>query len=43
MMFIHEIPEAKQLFTLVANEKDVDPYLDPRNVLVKKNKNLFIC
>ncbi len=26
-MFIHEIPEAKQLFTLVANEKDIDPYL----------------
>lgn len=26
-MFIHELPEANQLFMLVANEKDLAPYL----------------
>jgi predicted nucleotidyltransferase component of viral defense system len=26
-MFIHELPDAKQLFIIVANEKHIDPYL----------------
>jgi hypothetical protein len=26
-MFIHELPEAKQLFMLIANERDLNPYL----------------
>lgn len=37
-MFIHELPEAKQLFTSIANEKDLTKNLAFN---LEKNKNLY--